>query len=137
MLALLPKLSKPIAWLVLNVVVSYFVSITANRHTPFWEAMWDEMTGQTPRIMQKQIIRDVRERFDLGELREYRFTTASELHVRVAGKRSAAILDSLPMGKTVRALQRDRDWTEIEYETRVDGKKTGWVFSRYLRRFDR
>jgi len=79
----------------------------------------------------------VRERFHLGQLRDYRFTTASELRVRVAGKKSAALIDSLPMGKTARVLQRDRDWTEIEYETRDDGNKTGWVFSRYLRRFDR
>lgn len=136
-LALLPKLSKPVAWFLLNVLVSYFVSIAANRHTPFWESLWDEMTGQTPRVVRKQILRDVRERFVLEELRDYRFTSASELHVRAAGKRSASILDSLPMGKTVRVLQRDRDWTEIEYETRDDGNRTGWVFSRYLRRFDR
>ena len=76
--------------------------------------------------------------FTLDELRPHRFTSATILHVRSEGNTNSEIIDELKHGKVVRVITKDKRWCLIEYNDSFTGATLrGWVFSRYLLKFER
>jgi hypothetical protein len=74
---------------------------------------------------------------DVSLLRDYRFVAAQRLDVRSAPGARAPALGQLRFGQVVQILQRNGDFTLVSWrnaETRAELQ--GWVFSRYLKRFD-
>lgn len=135
----LGRLSPRLRAAVLAVLLPYVVSILANLTTPLFQTWWAELgDGADRRVVKKEIIAAAHELFAREELAHYRFVYASRLHVRAAGADRADIIDTLVLGKSVRVVQRNKAWTEVEYLDDVSGElRTGWVSSRYLHKFVR
>ena len=75
---------------------------------------------------------------DLRTLSAYRFVSSKQqLTVFATPRSKSVIVGSLRFGQTVRVLKVDRDFTLVEWAS-ADGevRVQGWVFSRYLKRFD-
>jgi len=138
----LKKLSSPTRSVVLCllslVIIPYIVAICANLTTPFWEGLQKESTSSEPRIAKKEIIREVNEIYSAEYLQDYRFVSTKNLSVHTLGNKNAEIIDELYLGKTVRLIEKSKSWFLIEYQdSDTNELKQGWVFSRYLSRFNK
>ena len=71
---------------------------------------------------------------DKSLLSSYRIVTANILNVRKSASRKSTIVGKLYFSDAVQVLQKDRNWTLIQYQ---DMENTylikGWVFTRYLK----
>ncbi len=68
-------------------------------------------------------------------LKEYRFVTADYLNVRVNTSTSSRSVYRLEFGQVVRIINKDKNWTFIEYSDDENIDIKGWVYSRYLSSF--
>jgi len=122
----------------LFLILPYVVAIVANWTTPIYQEWWNERATTDPRVVKKEIILEAQERYGAARLREYRFVYASQLHIRAGGRMQAEIIDSVTLGKSVRVIRRKKAWTEIEYlNNNTDQLSRGWVYSRYLQKFEK
>ena len=64
-----------------------------------------------------------------------RFITRDETLLRKKPSVSSAILDEVELGQIVKILSKRRNWIEIEYHHESGEIMTGWVFTRYTKRF--
>lgn len=134
----LAQLTPRLRQAVLFLLLPYLISIVANLTTPLYQQWWREYGATDPRVTKKEIILEAKELYDSEELGEYRFVYATQLHVRAEGSMHAEITDSLSLGKSVRVIRRKKAWTEVEYLNGSTGEtSTGWVYSRYLHKFER
>jgi uncharacterized protein YgiM (DUF1202 family) len=63
---------------------------------------------------------------------------ASTLIVREIGTTKSDIIGVLHLGKAVKIINKAKSWSFVEYQDSLTGEvKTGWVFSRYLRKFEK
>ncbi|MBZ9688255.1 SH3 domain-containing protein [Clostridium estertheticum] len=69
-------------------------------------------------------------------LNEYRFVKADCLNVRISNSTNSRIIYNLKFGQSVRVLNKDRNWTLIEYTDDENICVKGWVFTRYLSTFN-
>lgn len=69
--------------------------------------------------------------------REFRFVSTQVLWVRAKPGAKARVVGQLSFGNLVRLVEKDKDFALVAWRS-DDGKAElqGWVFSRYLRRFD-
>lgn len=73
---------------------------------------------------------------DLRLLREYRFVASKTLSVMSSPKSKSQVLGQLRFGQTVHVLEKERDFTLVVWRSEDgDAELKGWVFSRYLKRF--
>ncbi len=132
----LKRLSEPVRYAILYVLLPYLVTIIGNLTTPLYEDWWKEHSQLDKRVVKKEIVRKAQEQFDPSDLTAFRFVYATSLNVRSDPKRNAEILDTLITGKVVKVIERRRSWTYIEYyDDHLEENVTGWVFSRYIRKF--
>lgn len=123
---------------VLFLVLPYVIAIFANLTTPIYEEWWFELRELPAREIQKSIVREANRAYEPEELLDYRFVTASILHVRKQGGMQHAIVGELYQGKIIRLLMKNRRWCLVEFVDIDTGKiSQGWVFSRYLGRFSK
>ena len=134
----LERLSDSVRVIVIYLILPYLLAIVANLTTPIYEEWWKEYSGLDPRVAKKEIVREADETYRPEDLRGYRFVYATSLHVRESGSKKADIIDDLPLGKTVKVIDKSKHWSFIEYQDSDTGElKQGWVFSRYLKRFSK
>ncbi|MDO8768496.1 MAG: hypothetical protein Q7K57_07325 [Burkholderiaceae bacterium] len=122
---------------VLYVLLPYLISIIANINTPMHEEWLKSVRGESNRQATKDIKAHAAMTYSPNDLRQFRFVKCSALHVRLTGSIQSPKLDQLYLGKTIRLLKRERDWSFVEYvDTDTPEPRQGWVLSRYLARFD-
>jgi len=60
------------------------------------------------------------------------------LNVRTSGSKESEIVSKLPFGTVVRVIEKSKGWIYVEFEgPGTDELDNGWVFSKYLRSFNR
>lgn len=129
-------LAAPVRLALGRLILPFFLAIIANMTTPIFEDWWQEYSNLEPRVAKKEIVREARKQYSPDELVGYRFVYATLLHVREVGRKDSEIIDTLPLGKVVKLLKREQSWSFIEYEGAEGGETLqGWVFSRYLMKF--
>jgi len=70
-------------------------------------------------------------------LAEYRFITADVLIVRLEGKRKSKIVGKLYFGQVVQLIRKNKNWSLVEWKDEDnDVFIRGWVFTRYLKKFN-
>lgn len=132
------KLGSAARVVVLYFVLPYFLAIFANLTTPIYEEWWSEYADMDHRAAKKEIILEANELYSPEYLKNYRFVYATTLHVRRFGNMSSEIIDELYLGKAVRVLEKSNRWSFIEYQDIDSGDiKQGWVFTRYLHKFNK
>ena len=110
--------------------------------SPFWNSYVDfhmkkHLEGAPTQAANKQVKEAAREAVgDLRLLRDYRFVSAQSLAVRSEPKARGQALGQLRLGQTVHVLGKEGDFTLVVWKSE-DGNSElkGWVFSRYLKRF--
>lgn len=136
--AWLSQLTPRLRPAVLFLVLPYIISVVATLTTPLYQEWWRERISADPRVAKKEIVLEANEIHGRKELANYRFVYATRLHVRAAANMNSEVLDHLPLGKSVRVVRRQKAWTEIEYLIDSTGEtSTGWVYSRYLHKFEK
>lgn len=136
LIEVLGRLAKPVRIALVKIFITYFLAILANLTTPIYADWWEQYSHLEPRVAKKEIVRDAEELFTAEQLLGYRFVYATLLHVRAEGVMSGEVIDALPMGKTVKVVERRKSWSLIEYEDpESEEVLQGWVFSRYLMKF--
>jgi len=131
------KKSRPaVRAALLYILLPYIVSIVANLNTPLYEEWWKEFRGMDPREAKKEIIVIAATIYARQDLRDFRFVTSKTLTVRKSPRSRAPELATLHLGKTVKLLKWDGDWSFVEYtELDADLPEQGWVLSRYIAAF--
>ncbi|MEF9949464.1 MAG: SH3 domain-containing protein, partial [Comamonas sp.] len=123
-------------------LASIFLPILFFLASPFWNSYVDfhvkkNREGTSTQATNKQVKEAAREAVgDLRLLHDYRFVTAQSLAVRAEPKARGQALGQLRLGQTVHVLGKERDFTLVAWRSE-DGNAElkGWVFSRYLKRF--
>lgn len=124
------------------VLVAIFFPLLLWFASPFWNSYVDfhvkkNLEGTSTQATNKQVKEAAREAVgDLRLLRDYRFVTAQSLAVRSEPKDRAQVLGHLRLGQTVHVLGKEQGFTLVAWRSE-DGNAElkGWVFSRYLKRF--
>lgn len=138
LLSWLDQLTPRLRQAVLFFILPYLISVVATLTTPMYEEWWKEHFATDPRVVKKKIVVEANELYDAEELADYKFVYATRLHVRAEGRMHAEIIDTVPLGKTLRVVRREKAWTEVEYlSDSTEETRTGWVFSRYLHKFEK
>ncbi|MFA0507260.1 SH3 domain-containing protein [Vibrio sp. 10N.222.54.B12] len=128
---------RPSMQLLISLFLSYWLNIFANLSMPLYEDWGYLFQQEPPRNAVKLVVKEAFKDFDLQELSSYRFVTASSLHVRISSNINSEIIDDLSSGKAVRFVSKSKRWVQIEYLCPDTGEeKTGWVFARYLSKFE-
>ena len=123
--------------LIIGLIFSYWIGVFCNLSMPLYED-WSQLYSDTnSRVVPKLIVNEARKEYDLTDLKNYRFVVATILHVRNDPTINSEILDELGNGKTVKFLEKSKRWVLVEYLCDESGEyRTGWVFARYLHRFE-
>lgn len=117
------------------VLIAFFFAL-ANPVGDFYVKKWLE--GAPKQEATKQVKEAAREAVgDVRLLNDFRFVSAQNLALKSGPKARAPVVGQLRFGQTVRVLERERDFTLVVWRSE-DGKLElqGWVFSRYLKRFN-
>lgn len=125
---LLWLIAVPMIFLLLNTVVAPIGD--------FYVKKWlDGTPRQEANKAVKQAAADVVG--DLRSLSDYRFVGAKILILRSSPSARSPALGELHFGQTVHVVQKGNDFTLVKWSS-MDGTATiqGWVFSRYLKRFE-
>lgn len=126
------RLLVTILWPVLFAIVFAFVNPVADFYVKKW------LEGTPKQEATKQVKEAAREVVgDVRLLNDYRFVSAQSLALKSGPKAKAPIVGQFRFGQTVRMLEKERGFTLVVWQSE-DGKVElqGWVFSRYLKRFN-
>ncbi len=135
---ILEKLGNGARIVVIYLILPYFLAIIANLTTPIYEEWWKEYADYDQREAKKEIIREALDLYSIEQLFEYRFVYASTLNVRESGSIKSKITGVLHLGKAVKLINKVKSWSFIEYQDSLTNEiKQGWVFSRYLQKFEK
>ena len=134
----LDSLRRPARAIAIHLLLPFFVSIVAGLSIPYFEEARSAYGNVDKRAVKKHLVQEAAKTLSPEILRDYRFVYATELHVRREGNMSAPIVDHLGLGVMVKAVRRAKSWTLIEYPSSASGQsRRGWVFSRYLKKFEK
>ncbi len=128
---------SPSTQLIIGLIFSYWIGVFCNLSMPLYED-WSQLFSNTSsRVAPKLVVNEARKEYDLTDLKSYRFVVASILHVRSNPTINSEILDELTNGKNVKFIEKSKRWVLVEYLCDETGEyRTGWVFARYLHRFE-
>ncbi|MCZ8092185.1 MAG: SH3 domain-containing protein [Acidovorax sp.] len=117
---------------VLIAIVFAFVNPVADFYVKKW------LDGTPKQEATKQVKEAAREAIrDFRMLNDYRFVSSQSLAVKSEPKTRAPVIGQLRFGQTVHILEKGRDFTLVVWRSENDqAELRGWVFSRYLKRFN-
>jgi hypothetical protein len=122
-----PVISKIIVYLLLPFFISIFSTIY------FSPPVQIDYT-----LLAKQLKEEVRQiDVDIEFYKHYRFVSAEALTVRSNNSTRSRYVGKLYFGYLVRIIQKKKNWSLIEYRDKEGNIIIqGWVFTRYIKRFD-
>jgi uncharacterized protein YgiM (DUF1202 family) len=130
------KLAKPLAKVLLIVVLPYLINISSDLTTSYFKELLGQLSNKPRREQMKAIKSEAVRQFDVSVLREYRFVSANLLHVRGEDSIQSKILADIRFGQVVKVIKKGRKWSYVECAAQDEELPVrGWVFSRYLSRF--
>jgi hypothetical protein len=128
----------PSVQLIIGLVLAYWINIFSSLSMPLYDDWTYLFEKESTRVASKLVIKAASNEYDVSELASYRFIDASILHVRANPSINADIIDEIVNGKVVKFIIKSKRWVQIEFICEDTGEhKVGWVFSRYLRKFER
>lgn len=103
--------------------------------TPHIQQVQEELKTLTTQKEVKAFTRSPPATFDRQALKGHRFTMVNLLNFRDKPSMNSNVIDSLPIGTTVRVVNKsDRSWLLVEVE--INGElEVGWVLRRYTTYF--
>lgn len=125
---------NPISKHAITAVFAILLSIIANLLTPFVENLIHTQKKETKAII-KTIKNGNHESNAIDK--QYRFVSATRLHVREKPKTDSAIIATATLGKVVSVDYKKQGWAKISYLDENEDVVTGWVLLRYVSIFKR
>ncbi|UQB42267.1 SH3 domain-containing protein [Thiomicrospira microaerophila] len=131
----LPDPVKIISYFIFLKILEYAIGILVNVTTPYWQEKWQGIEPETPK---KQIISTASEHLSPVILANHRFVDVKTvLHVRADAGKKLEVIDTLKRGRIVKLIEKQKAWSLIEYyDTDTEKMIQGWVYSRYLHKFE-
>jgi len=68
-------------------------------------------------------------------LRQHKLVKADYLNVRISNSTDSRVLFVLQFGQVVRIVNKNKEWTLIEYSDNKNVYIKGWVYTKYLSSF--
>lgn len=115
--------------------MEYAIGVLVNVTTSYWQEKWQ---GIEPETSNKQIISTASEHLSLVILANHRFVDVKiVLYVRADSGKKFEVIDTLKRGKIVKLIEKQKAWSLTEYyDTDTEKMIQGWVYSRYLHKFE-
>lgn len=131
-------LRTPVALFFLVILIPYLLNISGNMTTAYIEKITGNIPYKDKWTHIKQINNIVVNNYDFSELMNHRIVVATILNVREKPTRKSKCLGKLEVGNTILLLKRNKSWSLISYYDKEEGEHIeGWVFSRYLVKFEK
>uniref|UniRef100_UPI0039E9B0A7 SH3 domain-containing protein n=1 Tax=Clostridium perfringens TaxID=1502 RepID=UPI0039E9B0A7 len=96
----------------------------------------DESNINIDRKVKKTVVKEMEDENKEQILKTYRFVDTDVLFVRSNKSIKSKKIGELRYGSLIKVLNKNRNWTLVEYSEN-DCYIKGWVFTRYISRFDR
>lgn len=130
-----PKLQK-VLWLIVVPMVFLLLNVVLAPIGDFYvKKSLEEKPRQEAHKAVKQAASDT-----VGDLRllsDYRYVATQSLMIRSSASAKSPVMGQLHFGQTVHVLQKNKDFTLVSWTSPDHASSVqGWVFSRYLKRFD-
>lgn len=124
--------------LILNFIFPIIVSIIISFFNPIIAEIREHIFVRDKRAATKIVKRTISQsEIPGGVLANHRFITADILVVRSKGNRKSKIIGKLYFGQIVLMIQKKKDWSLVEWKDSDGGLFIkGWVFTRYLKKFN-
>lgn len=118
----------------ITAIFAILISIIANLLTPYVENIINSQKHET-----KAIIKTIKNSNHEGETigKQYRFVSATRLHVREKPRTDAVIIATATLGKVVSVEYKKQGWAKISYLDENEELVIGWVLLRYVSNFKR
>ena len=138
LLEFLASLRRPLAAVLLQLVLPYLILVAATLTTPMIQDYWEHFVGTSRREAILAIQETAESKYDVTHLEGYRFVTATRLRVHAGSEGQEDIIAEIAFGKLVRLLETKGRRALVEFLD-DDGNEPcrGWVASRYLAAFSR
>ena len=123
-----------LAWYIYPLLLIIFASML----NPIADYHIKEYLKKDKRSLSKEIKSSVQSSItDKSVLNAFRYVSADILNVRQSASRKSDAIGSLRFGYTVVVIEKRKSWTLIEWDDPdSEIRVTGWVFSRYLAKFN-
>lgn len=125
---------QKIVWIIIGCIISkmvdYSLDVTLGNIS---NALSKPQNVAISKFVQKEIPKNVD---DKNVLKNLRFVNNFFLDVRIINYERSKLLWTLRLGDVVRVMQKKKNWTLIQWkDDENDLMITGWVFTRYLKKF--
>jgi hypothetical protein len=124
---------KFLTWLLFPLIVGFILSSL----NPITGNIRNEEKTRNRKQLQKQINQKVVENVENKDLlKVFRIVVAVDLNVREKKTIHSKVISVLPLGAVVKIAKKDNNWSLITWRDNENNLIVqGWVFSRYLRKF--
>lgn len=132
------KLPRPVKLLILFIILPFIRDIAFDIIKPkVQEFIFGAKDHKTSKEIKKVVSNSLGSQCPRELLRDIRFVTAESLIVREYPKKRSRRYGNLKFGDLVSVIQTKKSWTLIEFSpANSQGKIRGWVYSRYLGKFN-
>ncbi|EPY2278016.1 hypothetical protein ACXAT3_002768 [Clostridium sporogenes] len=121
-----PELKKILKWIMCNIVIPIIVGVNINIISSNYDRSNDK-------LVVKNIKKEFKyENFDNQTLKEYRIVSYNELMIKSDCNMKSKTISKLNVGKVVKILYKNKNWSLIEWESEDENINTGWTLTRYL-----
>ncbi len=129
-----PLTQKLLIWFVYPLIVAVIVSFI----NPVVNHYVESSLNEDKRSLSKKIESKARESVaNSSVLKDFRYVTADTLNVRFSDTQKSETIGFLYFGYAVVIIDRQKSWTLVEWnDPDSEVRVTGWVFSRYLAKFN-
>jgi hypothetical protein len=128
-------------WILNRIVLAYFVLLIADVSVGVVSDKVKPLVNQylfgNPSATNKEIS-NLSQRMPDVYFEYIRFVKVNNLHVRQTANSKGKVVDKLPRGEVVTLITKNKNlnWSQIRYQNHDGEVMQGWVFSRYLQRFN-
>jgi uncharacterized protein YukE len=128
-----PWIQKLLMWFIFPLIIVIFSSII----NPIVDHKIKTYLNSDKRAIVKELKSTVNSAIDnKNSLSSLRYVSADILNVRSSASRKAEIIGYLYFSSAILVIEKKKNWTLVEWSEPDTGVKvTGWVFSRYLKKF--
>lgn len=133
-------LPNPIKFIIglflLQLFLPVIQNVIANLVTPYVQSYIESKAGFSQKVSMNYLKR-IPEKAQVIDVTGLRFISGDNVRLRRSSSTSSEILDEMVLGQVVTILSKKRNWIEVMYEYDDGEVLTGWVFTRYTKRFHR
>jgi hypothetical protein len=123
---------RPVQQQGISLLLAFIIGILVNLTTPYVDDFIHGRPHETKAIVKAYKSGNSSDS-SLGK--EYRFVSATRLHIREKPRTDSAIIATATLGKVVKIEYKKQAWVKVSYLDENDDPVTGWTLLRYVSQF--